>query len=174
MLEPNSVDQILRVLELLRQNKRLGFDTATACSRAIQQVAKEASVRYQTIGDGCRRRLGLVDMSEFHRLSEEWLNGNPLPLVTVLKKSSTPGSASRIKEFFGEAQGLPNLDSTSIMAPGTRVPRETVSKPVRIIVENGDARMLLVLAQLEGVEPTAIAVDLLRTGMKDRLRAALA
>jgi hypothetical protein len=170
MLELSSVDQILRVLELLRQNRRLGFDIAAACSRAIQQVAKEANVRYQTIGDGCRRRLGLVDMSAFHRLVDEWLRGNPAQLIKVLKQNSTPAAASRISQFFQESQATFPSARVASTAPS---PVKN-SHPVRITIEDGDARMLRVLAQLEGREPDAVAADLLRESVRDRLRAALA
>lgn len=172
MLELNSVDQILRVLDLVRQNRRLGFDTAAACSRAIQQVAKEANVRYQTIGDGCRRRLGLVDMSEFHRLADDWLGGNHAQLAAVLKRNSTPAATSRISAFFGTNDSASKVNDRSVSMAGS-VANESNANPVKITVEDADARMLRVLAQLEGREPAVIAMDLLRAGMRDRLRAAL-
>lgn len=175
MLEPNSVDQVLRVLDLARQNRRLGFDTAAACSRAIQYVAKEANVRYQTIGDGCRRLLGLTDMSEFHRLIEDWLAGNPAKLVAVLKKSAVPAASARIGAFF--ATGTSSSQISDGRVPSSRIGtsgREVPSKPVNVTVDDADARMLRVLAQLEGREPAVLALDLLRVGMRDRFRATLA
>lgn len=173
MLEPNSVGQILRVLELLRQNKRLGFETSNACSRAIQQVAKESDVRYQTIGDGCRRRLGLVDMSEFHRLAEDWLRGNSAPLITVLKTNSDRSAASRIEAFFTRSGRTGNGDQKAAAVPRSAPSQSSGPSPVIITLEDADARMLRVLAQLEDREPDAVGVELLRAGMRDRLRAAL-
>ena len=175
MLEINSVNQILRVLDLARQNRRLGFVTSVACSRAIQQVAKEGNLRYQTIGDGCRRRLQLVDMSEFHRLVDEWLSGNHARLAAVLKRNSTPGAAPRIGAFFGTGQSAAKLVGKSVAAAGSGSGAEDDSpNPVKITIENADARMLHVLAQLEARDPAVIAVELVRMGMKDRLRAVLA
>ena len=173
MLEPNSVDQVLRVLDLFRQNKRLGFDTVAACSRAIQQVAKEAGVRYQTIGDGCRRRLGLVDMTEFHRLAEEWLSGDDTRLVAVLKRNSSPAAASKIGAFFNAARGATKVAGASPLPAKTRVETRPIHSPVNLTVDDADARMLRVVAQLEGRDPAVVALDLLRVGMRDRLRAAL-
>lgn len=173
MLENKSVGQVLRVLELLRQNKRLGFDTSVACSRAIQQVAKESSVRYQTIGDGCRRRLDLADISKFHRLADDWLDGNHAPLVAVLKRNSARSAASQIDAFFADAPKATGRRE-GVVTPVVADPAKAGNaKPVRITIEDADARMLLVLAQLEGREPNSIALELIRAGVRDRLRATL-
>lgn len=174
MLEPHSVDQILRVLEFFRQNKRLGFDTGSACSRAIQQVAKESNVRYQTIGDGCRRRLGLVDMSEFHRLIEDWLRGNARPLAVVLKQNSAKSVGPRIDAFFADQpRATKRADDVT---PGLRTgPVKVVdSNPVRITLSDTDSRMLRVLAQIEDRQPDMLGVELLSAGVRERLRAAIA
>lgn len=173
MLEPNSVDQILRVLDLLRQNRRLGFDTPAACSRAIQQVAKEAGVRYQTIGDGCRRRLGLVDMSEFHRLADEWLKGDGNRLAAVIRRSAASSAASRVASFFATGGAAVKAVDAPVGASASRGGAVGIQSPIKLTVEDADARMLRVVAQLEGREPALVAVDLLRIGMRDRLRAAL-
>lgn len=175
MLEPASVDQILRVLDLTQQNRRLGFDIAAACSRAIQQVAKESDVRYQTVGDGCRRRLGLVDMSAFHRLVEDWLRGNPAQLIAVLKRHATPAAAPRISSFFAASMNSSKLGEKPVSNRVTgKSAKEVPLNPVNVTVEDADARMLRVLAQLEGREPTVLALDLLRVAVRDRLRATLA
>jgi hypothetical protein len=173
MLELASVEQILRVLELIRQNNRLGFDISAATSRAIQQVARESNVRYQTIGDGCRRRLGLTDISEFHRLAEEWLRGNSTPIAKVIKNNSSSSAASRISAFFSDSDvsGRRAEASRSVRRVGGA--KEAASDPFSIKVEDADARMLRVLSQLEERDPAVIALELLREGMRDRLRAAL-
>jgi hypothetical protein len=171
MLEPHSVDQVLRVLELTRQNKRLGFGTAEGCSRAIRQVAKESNVRYQTIGDGCRRRLGLTDMSEFHRLLEDWLRGDGSRLASTIKKNSSRVAHSRIDRFFDGSSSATAANGSVMSTPATA--RGANSKPLRITLNDVDARMLRVLAQLEDREPERLAVELLTGVTRDRLRAAL-
>lgn len=173
MLELASVEQILRVLELIRQNNRLGFDISAATSRAIQQVAKESNVRYQTIGDGCRRRLGLTDMSEFHQLVEEWLHGNHTLLATVLKKNSTSGAAPRISAFFNEGKATTRSPEDSRPIRRVGAVTEAQSDALKVVIEDADARMLRVLSQLEDRDPAVVALELLREGMRDRLRAAL-
>src|SRR5258708_2733722 len=141
MLENQSVTQVLRVLELLRQNKRLGFDTVAACSRAIQQVAKESGVRYQTIGDGCRRRLGLTDMSEFHRLAEAWLRGDGSQLATVVKRSSNSSERRRIDEFFANSRAAsPRVEEPPRPSPNPAPIRP--AKPIQITLDESAARML--------------------------------
>jgi len=173
MLESHSVEQVLRVLEFLRQNKRLGFDTSVACSRAIQQVAKQSNVRYQTIGDGCRRRLGLTDMSAFHRLAEDWLRGDVAPLATVLKQKSAKSARPLIDAFF--ASPSPATKTANEVRSSMRRSPETlrVSMPVRITLSADDSRMLRVLAQLEDREPDVLGVELISASVRERLRAAL-
>lgn len=167
MLKPTSVEQVLRVLELFRQNKRLGFGTAPACSRAIQQTAREHGVRYQTIGDGCRRRLGLTDMSVFHQLAEAWFVGDSKPLAAVLKSNSLRPSYARIDEFFSEkssSAGAFNRSST----------RDEEFTTIQVTMPDQDVKKLRVLAALEEKEVTVLASELLRFTTLDRLRAALA
>jgi len=106
---------------------------------------------------------------------DDWLAGNHMQLATVLKRNSTPAAAPRISAFFGASQSAlrPDVRSVSAAASGSAA-KENSSNPVKITIEDADARMLRVLAHLEGREPAVIAVDLLRMGMRDRLRAALA
>ena len=166
MLEPHSVDQLLRVLELARQNTRLGFATPVACSRAIHQVSRDEGVTYQTIGDGCRRRLGLKDMSEFHRLVEEWLAGDPAKLTAVLRRNASAGSAQTINTFFSTtAKPEPTRDTASGSHDLT---------PLPVSLGGGDVRLLNALSQLVGRDVQTLATELLHAAIRDRFRAALA
>jgi len=67
---------------------------------AIRQIAKAYNVRYQTIGDGCRRRLGLQDISEFRKLVKGWIDGDGKDLIDVLKKHSYQQGHTFIDDFF--------------------------------------------------------------------------
>jgi len=170
MLESHSVGQVLRVLELLRRHHRLGLNTRSACSRAIQEVADENAVRYQTIGDGCRRRLGLTDITKFHELVDGWLEGNAEPLARAIRQSSTQSAWPRIDAFFS--------DSSMVRKNGEQHPSNAAitpanSKAIRITLDDTELRRLHALAQLEAKDPTDLAVELLSAGVRARLRAAL-
>ena len=94
MLQLDSVHQLLQVLELTRRSYRRGIPLGRAYQDAIRDVSSRHHVRYQTIGDLCRRRLGLGDMNEFVSLLTSWLAGNPTPLkqrVTQHSESTTRG-----------------------------------------------------------------------------------
>jgi hypothetical protein len=170
MLEPRSVDQVLRVLELVRQQRRLGLNTRSACSRAIQEVADENDVRYQTIGDGCRRRLGLTDITKFHQLVDGWLQGNAEPLARVIRQSSSQSAWSRIDAFFSDSSMAgKNGEKHSSNAATT----SAHSKAIQITLDDTELRRLHALAQLEARDPTDLAVELLSAGVRARLRAAL-
>lgn len=168
MLEPHTVDQILRVLELFRQNKRLGFSTGSACSRAIKQVAEEHNVAYQTIGDGCRRRLGLIDIGVFHGMAEAWLNGDADALVKVLKRNSTKSSEPRIDAFFA----TPPEAKSSAHKSGNGAKQPTAT--LHLHMSDPDLKMLRALAQLQDQTVADCARDLLSSSARDRLRSALA
>jgi hypothetical protein len=172
MLEPRSTDQILRVLALLRQNKRLGFHTKSAASRAIQQVADESNVRYQTIGDGCRRRLGLPDMAAFHRLVDEWLDGDGSALAKVLRQNSSNVGWHQIDTFFAEATAASSGRTSSNGKVQRRKPTPAEGT-VQVTLLDSESRMLRVLAQLENRDPEALGAEVLIAGVRQRLRAAL-
>jgi hypothetical protein len=165
VLEPQSVDQILAVLEQIRQNRRLGFGVESSTSRAIHEVASQYGIRYQTIGDGCRRRLGLQDISGFHRLVTDWLDGNATPLKSIIKRNASAQAVARIDSFFSESGGSRKTPEAIEQA---RIAR---AKPLELTIPGPDARMLRVLAEVEGSDESLLALELLNGAVRDRFRA---
>lgn len=84
MLTEKTVNQILWVLELTKKNFNSGLSIAKSYQKAVGEVADRNKIRYQTIADGCRRRLGLDDVGQLVELLEDWLDGRPEQLKELL------------------------------------------------------------------------------------------
>jgi hypothetical protein len=104
MLDPKSLRQVLEVLRDARSYYSGGDSLERGIQMAIRQIAKAYNVRYQTIGDGCRRRLGLQDISEFRKLVKDWIDGDGRGLIDVLKRHTNQGNLKIIEGFFQESQ----------------------------------------------------------------------
>ena len=104
MLASKSIEQILAVLTRFRARSR-GEGVIKAYQRAVDEVRKDYDVAYQTIGDLCRRRLGLRDINQFHDLLEKWVAGNAEPLMSVLIGSTEGQNHDRIRNYFQPENG---------------------------------------------------------------------
>jgi|GEM_PF-6012166 hypothetical protein len=100
MLSEKTLDQILGVLELTSKYCKAGLPTAKAYQKSVKDIAHKYSVRYQTIADGCRRRLNLDNVNEFMELLTEWLSGNPAPLKDLLVKNIDQMDEYKVENFF--------------------------------------------------------------------------
>ena len=86
MMTPKTVEQLLQVFRLFRDNHASGKPLHTSYHDAVREVARLNSVTYQTIGDGCRRRLRLKDINELYELLAAWVKGDSRGLVQQLKQ----------------------------------------------------------------------------------------
>lgn len=102
MLKSKSVDQILDVLTESRARHSNGEPLIRAYQRAVEAVSKDYHVAYQTIGDLCRRRLQLPTINSFYNLLEQWVMGNPDPLMNVLQTHTTIQNHGKLNAYFGE------------------------------------------------------------------------
>lgn len=103
MLQMDSVHQLLQVLELSGRSHRRGHPIGSAYQDAIRDVSSRHHVRYQTIGDLCRRRLGLTDMNEFVLLLTRWLAGDPIPLKQRIVQNSESAARPLVENYFNGA-----------------------------------------------------------------------
>jgi hypothetical protein len=76
-----------------------------AYQQSVKEVAHNYAISYQTIADGCRRRLHLKDANQFLELLTEWLSGNPDRLRDLLIEHSGETERYKIGNFFNRAQG---------------------------------------------------------------------
>lgn len=112
MLTEKTLDQILGVLELTRKYYQSGVPVSKAYHRAVKDIAHKYSVRYQTIADGCRRRLNLDNVNEFMELLKEWLGGDSRRLKDLLIKNIENLDEYKVENFFSNNVGAPSTISS--------------------------------------------------------------
>jgi hypothetical protein len=161
MLTRQSVEQILRVIELISQRYGRGHIISKAYTDAVTQVASEYNVRYQTIGDACRRRLGLEEISEFVDLVQAWQVNGTEDLKKVIREAIDPRYSNIVDQFFVASQGNDQDDPL----------RGADIHEVEYTVKLGtvDARNLRALATLLGKDVEKIIPDLIRRGIRSGL-----
>ena len=141
MLTEKTLDQILGVLELTRKYYHTGLPVTKAYQKSVKDIAHRYSVRYQTIADGCRRRLYLDNVEEFIKLLSEWLVGKPLPLKELLIKNIGELDKYKVENFFD--QPAPASTSKTVVSRNVeeifevvtfKAPRNIVSQ-LRVLAE---------------------------------------
>jgi hypothetical protein len=102
MLTEKTIDQILGVLELTANKYQSGLPVPKAYQKSVKEIAHKYSIRYQTIADGCRRRLGLGNVNQFIELLKDWLGGGSEKLKDLLIKNAGGPEEYKIKMFFAK------------------------------------------------------------------------
>ncbi len=156
-----SVRQILQVLDLTRINNSSGALIRRACQEAVREVAIKHALTYQTILDGCRRRLGFDQISYFHVQIQKWLNGNPQPLQERLMSKAGPDCHFDINQFFGGAGTTVSDDETDDDA-GTET--------FRIDLPRAEALRLRRLCTLEEKPPSKRMFEIVTTNVERQLK----
>ncbi len=146
MLTPGTLDQILEVLRDFKASYAGGDSLRGAYQQACRTVSKREGVAYQTIGDACRRRLGLTNISEFRRLLQEWVNGNPSELMGALKRNTSRAEHYRIDGFF---EGHPSKEGASVIEP-SRSREEPQWETFSFRLDQKSARSLRALGEMKG------------------------
>lgn len=166
-LTPGSVDQLLQVLDRAQRNHtKQGAVVSTAYQDAVRHVAQRHGVTYQTIGDLCRRRLGLGGIDEFYHLLNQWFSGDPDPLRRKILKYASGDTHSIVKAFFENGSPPGRTEATvrrsTASAPDKRQP--TTGMPPADLTLRIDPELMqrLQLAHLAGLgatlEDTALAL----------------
>ncbi len=99
-LTSKSLDQILEVIKKSKTNYLSGSPIHTSIRNGIEYVRKAYNLKYQTIEDGCRRRLGLKTIDDFRRVLLEYFNGNPNTIISILREHTDVDLHNKINEFF--------------------------------------------------------------------------
>jgi hypothetical protein len=100
MLTEKTLDQLIGVLELTEKYYRTGLPVPKAYQKAVKDIASRYSVRYQTIADGCSRRLNLDTVEVFIGLLSQWLSGNGNQLKALLIKNISELDEYKVENFF--------------------------------------------------------------------------
>lgn len=163
MMRQQTVDQLLQVFRLFHVNFAGGMPLRKAYREAVREVANLHGVTYQTIGDGCRRRLKLDDIRELYDLLQAWVDGDPGPLMEQLKGASDPFTHDEIADFFGGASRAPDRHGPPAV-PEARFATFSFQLPER------DARMLRALAEIEGASTPELLGRLVGSAVTERMK----
>lgn len=180
MLTPDSVRQLIDVLTLVRHAHSRGVPVPRAYQDAVRDVSNRHRVRYQTIGDLCRRRLALRDVDQFLDMLGRWLRGDATPLKQAMQRNADHVARPLIDTFFAESDPAAVVET----ATGKRQTPEPTGIPARQMPLLGreDLRLRISpelerriqLATLAGLGPTRedAAIELLERGFaaeRDRI-----
>jgi hypothetical protein len=166
MMTPKTVDQLLHVFRLFRDNHASGKPLHSSYHEAVREVARLNSVTYQTIGDGCRRRLRLNDINELFELLAAWIRGDSRSLVQQLKQNSDLSAHGAIDAFFS---GVPS-EAAEKKRPLHLVSHEN-SETFSFRLSSDDARLLKALAVLEASSVGALSSRIISEAVQSRMTA---
>src|SRR5690348_5631617 len=86
IMRSGTVQQVLQVCKLFRQNYAGGIELRRAYEQAVRTVTKNCRLRTETsIRDACVRRLDLDSIDGFYELLSAWVSGESRPLLQLLK-----------------------------------------------------------------------------------------
>ena len=166
MLTPHTVQQVLQVFRLFRINHSAGMPVNHSYHEAVRKVAETYSVAYQTIGDGCRRRLELTNINQLYEMLSAWMRGEPRELLRQLKEHADPAAHSEIDRLFSTTEPVSSPKPRPSVIPTSIDESETVSFRLKA----RDARMLRALAELEGISVGEITGRIVAAAVHDRMK----
>jgi len=95
------IDQILKVLSIIKENYTPEKDIKSLRKKATKEVAKKFKVKVNTVIDKYRRGIGLNSVNDFDKLLKQWLvDENPQPLINKLLTVADLQDKIKIQEFF--------------------------------------------------------------------------
>ena len=122
-LTSKSLDQILEVIKKSKTNYFNGSPLHTSIQTGIEYVRKSYNLKYQTIEDGCRRRLGLKTIDDFRRMLSEYFNGNPTNIKSILREHTHIDLHNKINEYF--KGNVTSLEKSSDKIKNQPLPEQT-------------------------------------------------
>ena len=162
MMRRKTVQQLLQVFNYARANVGAGQSVRSAYQGAVHKVAEDHGVTYQTIGDGCRRRLLLDDIRELYAMLQKWVAGHPQELMQQLLKSADPDCHSEIRDFFrtGSKEASPTEVNSSAKGP----------ELFMFELERVDALMLKMLCEVESTPVEKFLSTTIKEVVRDQMR----
>ena len=95
-----TIGHMLDLLNYFQMYYSKGDNLYGAYEKSIKTLCERYDGDYETIGERCRRRLGLDNIREFHNLLAKWTKNDPEELIKLLKQNSTNTVHDKIEEFF--------------------------------------------------------------------------
>jgi len=159
-----TVEQILKVIAVTAQNFNQGDRIDHSYQHAVNRVSKEYGIAYQTIGDACRRRLGLDHVGDFKTMLKAALEGNSIDLRNLILRKTPPSYHKRIDEFFS------NLKNGGVI---TKAPTSDTFVSYTVRLRKSDSDVLRALAELSGGKPEEILAEVAVGAVKERMKKAV-
>ena len=161
-----TLNQILDVLKYFRYNYQSGRGLTGSYQKAISRVSNEYGVTYQTIGDGCRRRLKLGSIDEFSELLKKWMKGEPESLIKVLKLQTSNRLHEDIDSFFQKF----SIKNSSKLNGKQQVKNEENKVSISLELSKSDQRFLKAICEIEGKKEKEIIEDIVSVAIKNRMK----
>jgi hypothetical protein len=165
-MRQETLEQILKVISLAEQSYSIGDGIDRSYQYGVNQVSKEYGIAYQTIGDACRRRLGLDHVGEFKTMLKACLEGDPTQLRDALMRKTSRFYHDKINDFFSKLR-----DGRVTTAINAKKPDTFVTYTVQL--RKSDSDVLKALAQLLSGKPEEVLVDVAVAAIKDRMKKAV-
>lgn len=165
-MRQETLEQILKVISLAEQRYSIGNGIDRSYQYGVSRVAQEYGIAYQTIGDACRRRLGLDHVGEFKTMLKACFEGDSSKLRDVLMGRSSRFHHDKITDFFSKLESVGT--TTEIKA---EKPDKFVTYTVQL--RKSDSDVLKALSQLLNSEPEEVLVDVAVETIKDRMKKAV-
>jgi len=159
-----TIEQILKVTTIAAQKSAQGYGIDQSYQKGVERVSQDYSVTYQTIGDACRRRLGLDNIGEFKIMLKAAIEGDESDLRGLLLRKTPKSYHERIEDFFSK---LKNGRFTTEEKP----PDTFVSYTIQL--RKNDSDILSALSQLLGRKPEEILAEISIEAVKERMKKAV-
>lgn len=159
-----TVEQILKVISVAAQNFNQGDGVDHSYQHAVSRVSKEYGIAYQTIGDACRRRLGLEHVGDFKAILKTALEGDSGDLRNVILRKTPSSYYKRINDFFS------NLKNGEVIS---KPPTSDTFVSYTIQLRKSDSDVLRALAELLGGKPDKILAEVAVAAIKERMKKAV-
>jgi len=166
MMTPKTVIQLIQVFDQFRINYLSGVPLHKSYQDAVRKIADKYSVTYQTIGDGCRRRLKFADISQLYQLLEDWMNGDPGGLLSQLKQNSDPVTHSDIDLFFSNSGPDSEITSSASVASIS----EQRANVFSFHLSEADARLLRALSEIEGSSSSQLVTKIVQEAVQKKMK----
>lgn len=166
VMRQETLEQILKVISVAAERNSLGDGIDHSYQYGVSRVSKEYGVAYQTIGDACRRRLGLDHVGEFKTMLKASLEGDSSKLRDVLLRNSPQFYHSRIDDFFSKPTNGGVTIKTEAKQPDTFV-------TYTVQLRKSDSDVLIALSHLLDGQPEEVLVTVAVEALKDRMKKAV-
>lgn len=166
MLKLNTIRQLLEVLTIFYNSHLKGNPINRSYHEAVRKVAQKYGITYQTIGDGCRRRLKLNDVGQLYSLLQRWVEGDPHGLIAVLKGNTNSHNHEEIERFFRTPPAVPNQSEKYGPVQTNSIRTETFS----FQLPEKDARILRATSEISGTGVPEMLAQIVSKSIRDRMK----